>query len=147
MSMYYGKDSGGTNNKLLPIILLAASAVAIVATVILWFYGIYFFFFFFFFFFLPLTFSLPWSIKRLRRRNARNSGMWKISASQCQEATAAVLKSNVHPLKNAFCSSLALCFYICVVFMFCWFHRYYILFFFFFQTRYTSPICKMNMTA
>jgi hypothetical protein len=146
MSMYYGKDSGGTNNKLLPIILLAASAVAIVATVILWFYGIYFFFFFFFFF-LPLTFSLPWSIKRLRRRNARNSGMWKISASQCQEATAAVLKSNVHPLKNAFCSSLALCFYICVVFMFCWFHRYYILFFFFFQTRYTSPICKMNMTA
>ncbi|HYY40348.1 MAG TPA: hypothetical protein VE692_03785 [Nitrososphaera sp.] len=71
MSVYPGKDRSGSNNKLLPIILLAASAAAMVATVILWFYGIYFFFFF-----LPLTFSLPWSIKRLWRRKARKQ--WNV---------------------------------------------------------------------
>jgi dolichyl-phosphate-mannose--protein O-mannosyl transferase len=51
--------------------LLAVSAVAIVATIVLWFYGIYFFFFF-----LPITFSLPWSIKRLGRSGAKKQ--WNV---------------------------------------------------------------------
>jgi hypothetical protein len=58
---YYGKGSINNNTKLLPIILLIASAAAIVAMFIFQFFGVYFFFFFFF---LPLTFSLPWSIKK-----------------------------------------------------------------------------------
>ena len=65
----YGKEgfsSSNNNNKLLPIILLVASAVAIVAMSILPFFGVYFFFLF-----LPLAFSLPWSLKRLRRHKAR----------------------------------------------------------------------------
>gem|GEM_PF-1739040 len=66
----YGKEgfssSNNNNNKLLPIILLVASAAAIVAMFILPFFGVYFFFLF-----LPLTFSLPWSLKRLRRHKAR----------------------------------------------------------------------------
>ncbi len=70
-SMYHGKDSSRRNKKLLPIILLAVSAAAIVAMIILWSYGIYFFFFI-----LPLTFSLPWSIKRIWRRNARKQ--WNV---------------------------------------------------------------------
>jgi hypothetical protein len=57
---YYGKGSINNNTKLLPIILLVASATASVAMFIFQFFGVYFFFFF-----LPLTFSLPWSIKRL----------------------------------------------------------------------------------
>ena len=70
---YYGKGSINNNNntKLLPIILLIASAAAIVAMFILQFFGVYFFFFF-----LPLTFSLPWSIKRLWGRNARKQ--WNV---------------------------------------------------------------------
>jgi dolichyl-phosphate-mannose--protein O-mannosyl transferase len=65
-----GRD--GNNSRLLPIILLAVSAVAIVATiVVLWFYGIYFFFFF-----LPITFSLPWSIKRFWRSGAKKQ--WNV---------------------------------------------------------------------
>jgi hypothetical protein len=65
----YGKEgfsSTNNNNKLLPIILLVASAAAIVAMFTLPFFGVYFFFLF-----LPLTFSLPWSIKRLWGRKAR----------------------------------------------------------------------------
>jgi dolichyl-phosphate-mannose--protein O-mannosyl transferase len=69
--MYYGKDDGRSDNKFLPIILLVVSAAAIVATVIFWFYGIYFFFFF-----LPLTFSLPWSVKRLLRRKTKKQ--WNV---------------------------------------------------------------------
>jgi dolichyl-phosphate-mannose--protein O-mannosyl transferase len=68
--MYYGKDSG-RNNSLSSIIMLAMSALAIVITVILWFYGIYFFFLF-----LPITFSLPWSIKKMRLRKARKQ--WNV---------------------------------------------------------------------
>jgi dolichyl-phosphate-mannose--protein O-mannosyl transferase len=64
-----GRD--GNNSRLLPLILLAVSAVAIVATIVLWSYGIYFFFFF-----LPITFSLPWSIKRLRSSRAKNQ--WNV---------------------------------------------------------------------
>jgi hypothetical protein len=70
--MYHGKDSSShSNSKLLPTILLAVSAAAIIAMIILWSYGIYFFFFI-----VPLTFSLPWSIKRLWRRNARKQ--WNV---------------------------------------------------------------------
>ncbi|MDQ3852385.1 MAG: hypothetical protein M3299_06090 [Thermoproteota archaeon] len=73
---YYGKESISNNNnnnntKLLPIILLVVSAAAIVAMFILQFFGVYFFFFF-----LPLTFSLPWSIKRLCGRKARKQ--WNV---------------------------------------------------------------------
>ncbi|MDQ3887889.1 MAG: hypothetical protein M3251_01310 [Thermoproteota archaeon] len=71
---YYGKGSMNYNNSktgLLPIILLVASAAAIVAMFILQFFGIYFFFFF-----LPLTFSLPWSIKRLWGRKAKKQ--WNV---------------------------------------------------------------------
>jgi hypothetical protein len=67
----YGKESFSSNNKLLPIILLIASATAIVAMFILPFFGVYFFFLF-----LPLTFSLPWSIKRLLRHKARKQ--WNV---------------------------------------------------------------------
>jgi hypothetical protein len=67
----YAGGRDGNNSRLLPIILLAVSAVAIVATIALWFYGIYFFFFF-----LPITFSLPWSIKRLWRSRAKNQ--WNV---------------------------------------------------------------------
>ncbi len=76
---YYGKGSLNNNNNnnsktgLLPIILLIASAAAIVTMFILQFFGIYFFFFFFF---LPLTFSLPWSIKRLWGRKAKKQ--WNV---------------------------------------------------------------------
>lgn len=42
------------------IALLAASAASLIATIVLVSLGIYFFFFF-----LPITFGLPWSIKRL----------------------------------------------------------------------------------
>jgi dolichyl-phosphate-mannose--protein O-mannosyl transferase len=69
--MYPGDRDDGKNSRLLPIILLAISAVAIVATIVLWFYGIYFFFFF-----LPITFSLPWSIKRLSRSGAKKQ--WNV---------------------------------------------------------------------
>lgn len=69
---YYGEGSINNNNKLLPIILLLiASAAAIVTMFILQFFGVYFFFFF-----LPLTFSLPWSIKRLWGRKARKQ--WNV---------------------------------------------------------------------
>jgi hypothetical protein len=72
---YYGKESISNNNnnsKLLPIILLVASAAAIAAMFILQFFvGVYFFFLF-----LPLTFSLPWSIKRLWGRKARKQ--WNV---------------------------------------------------------------------
>jgi hypothetical protein len=68
---YYGKGSINNNTKLLPIILLIASAAAIVAMFIFQFFGLYFFFFF-----LPLTFSLPWSIKRLGGRKARKQ--WNV---------------------------------------------------------------------
>ena len=71
---YYGKGSINNNNnntKLLPIILLIASVAAIVAMFILQFFGVYFFFIF-----LPLTFSLPWSIRRLWRRKARKQ--WNV---------------------------------------------------------------------
>ncbi len=79
MDYYYGKESISNNNnnnnnnntKLLPIILLVASAAAIVAMFILQFFGVYFFFFF-----LPLTFSLPWSIKRLWGRKAKKQ--WNV---------------------------------------------------------------------
>jgi uncharacterized membrane protein len=70
---YYGEGSINNNNKLLPIILLIASAAAIITMFILQFFGVYFFFFFFF---LPLTFSLPWSIKRLWGRKARKQ--WNV---------------------------------------------------------------------
>lgn len=69
--MYPGDTDGGNKSRLLPIILLAVSAVAIIATIVLWFYGIYFFFFF-----LPITFSLPWSIKRLWRSGAKKQ--WNV---------------------------------------------------------------------
>ena len=68
---YYGKGSINNNTKLLPIILLIASAAAIVAMVILQFFGVYFFIFF-----LPLTLSLPWSIKRLLGRKAKKQ--WNV---------------------------------------------------------------------
>ena len=86
---YSGKESMSNNNKsnnanLLPIILLLASAAAIVAMIILPFFGVYFFFFF-----LPLTFSLPWSVKRLRDRKGRNQ--WNIEdlASKCKRVLSA----------------------------------------------------------
>ena len=69
--MYPGGRDSGNNSRLLPIILLSVSTVAIVATIVLWFYGIYFFFFF-----LPITFSLPWSIKRCRRSRAKKQ--WNV---------------------------------------------------------------------
>lgn len=54
---------------LLPIILLlVASAAAIIAMFFLPLFGVYFFFFL-----LPLTFSLPWSIRRLRRHKKKNT--------------------------------------------------------------------------
>jgi uncharacterized membrane protein len=68
---YYGKGSISNNIKLMSIILLVASVAAIVTMFILPFFGIYFLFFF-----LPLTFSLPWSIKRLRQHKARKQ--WNV---------------------------------------------------------------------
>jgi hypothetical protein len=71
---YVEKDFGSSSNNntnLLPIILLIASAAAIVAMFILSFFGICFFFLF-----LPLTFSLPWSIKKLRRHKKRTQ--WNV---------------------------------------------------------------------
>lgn len=59
------------DNRLLPILVIAASATSIIATIVLAFYGIYFFFFF-----IPLAFGLPWSIKRLWRRNAKKQ--WNV---------------------------------------------------------------------
>lgn len=54
---------------LLPIILLlVASSAAIIAMFFLPLFGVYFFFFL-----LPLTFSLPWSIRRLRRHKKKNT--------------------------------------------------------------------------
>ena len=69
--MYPSSRDGGNNSRLLPIILLSVSTVAIVATIVLWFYGIHFFFFF-----LPITFSLPWSIKRLWHSGAKKQ--WNV---------------------------------------------------------------------
>jgi hypothetical protein len=67
---YVEKDLGSSstnNTNLLPILMLTASAAAIVAMFILSFFGIYFFFLL-----LPLTFSLPWSLKKLRRHKKKN---------------------------------------------------------------------------
>lgn len=58
-------------SKTLPVILLAVSAASIVATVVLAFYGLYFFFFF-----LPITFGIPWSIKKLWKKRARKQ--WNV---------------------------------------------------------------------
>lgn len=66
-----GISDNYNNKKLLPIILLVASAAAITTMFILPFFGVYFFFFF-----LPLTFSLPWSIKSLWGRKARKQ--WNV---------------------------------------------------------------------
>jgi ABC-type transport system involved in cytochrome bd biosynthesis fused ATPase/permease subunit len=62
-------EAGDNNLNLLPIILLlVASAAAIIAMFVFPFFGVYFFFFL-----LPLTFSLPWSIRRLRRQKKKNT--------------------------------------------------------------------------
>jgi hypothetical protein len=61
----------GKNDKLAPILIIAASAASIAATVILGFYGVYFFFFF-----LPISFGLPWSIKKLWRSRAKRQ--WNV---------------------------------------------------------------------
>src|SRR5215207_3451764 len=88
---YYGKESISNNNnnnnsKLLPIILLVASAAAIAAMFILQFFvGVYFFFFF-----LPLTFSLPWSIKRLWGRKARKQ--WNVEDLRYQMQKSSLCK-------------------------------------------------------
>ena len=81
-------SSSNNNNKLLPIILLVASAVAIVAMSILPFFGVYFFFLF-----LPLTFSLPWSLKRLRRHKARKHWNVEDSASKCKRVLCKIRRS------------------------------------------------------
>jgi uncharacterized membrane protein len=57
-------------DRLLPIILLAVSAASLTATIVLAFYGIYFFFFF-----IPLSFGIPWAIKRLRRKDAKHQNV------------------------------------------------------------------------
>lgn len=57
--------------RLLPILIVILSAGSILATIVLAFYGIYFFFLF-----IPLTFGLPWSIKRLWRNKARKQ--WNV---------------------------------------------------------------------
>ncbi|MEO9364232.1 MAG: hypothetical protein ABI348_10065 [Nitrososphaera sp.] len=55
-------NDGGSRT--LSLILLAASAAAIIISVVmLALYGI-----FFFIFFLPIAFGLPWSIKKLRKK-------------------------------------------------------------------------------
>jgi membrane protein implicated in regulation of membrane protease activity len=60
-------EAGDNNLNLLPIILLlVASAAAIIAMFVFPFFGVYFFFFL-----LPLTFSLAWSIRRLRRQKKK----------------------------------------------------------------------------
>ena len=59
------------DSKLLPILIIAASTASIIATVVFAFYGVYFFFFF-----VPLSFGLPWSIKKLWRNKARRH--WKV---------------------------------------------------------------------
>jgi hypothetical protein len=51
---------GRNDGRLLPVIVIAASIAAVIATIAASFYGIYFFFFF-----VPLSFGLPWSIKKL----------------------------------------------------------------------------------
>jgi dolichyl-phosphate-mannose--protein O-mannosyl transferase len=51
---------------LLAIIVIAASTAAVIATAVASFYGIYFFFFF-----VPLSFGLPWSIKKLWHNRTR----------------------------------------------------------------------------
>jgi hypothetical protein len=66
MAMHRRNDS-----RLLPVIVIAASVAAVVATVVASFYGVYFFFFF-----VPLSFGLPWSIKKLWRNRARKQ--WNV---------------------------------------------------------------------
>jgi dolichyl-phosphate-mannose--protein O-mannosyl transferase len=66
MAMHRRNDS-----RLLPVIVIAASIAAVVATIVASFYGVYFFFFF-----VPLSFGLPWSIKKLRRNRARKQ--WNV---------------------------------------------------------------------
>lgn len=63
--------SGRQESKTLPVILLALSAAAIIASVVLMFYGIYFFFFF-----IPIAFGIPWSVKRLWKRNPKKQ--WNV---------------------------------------------------------------------
>ncbi|AIC15330.1 hypothetical protein [Nitrososphaera viennensis] len=45
------------------VLLVASAATIIISVVMLVLYGIYFFLFF-----LPITFGLPWSIKKLRKK-------------------------------------------------------------------------------
>ncbi len=64
-------EAGDNNLNLLPIILLlVASAGAIIAMFVFPFFGVYFFFLL-----LPLTFSLPLSLKRQCGTKQENSGM------------------------------------------------------------------------
>ncbi len=56
----------GRDGRLVPILIIVAAAASITATIVLTFYGVYFFFFF-----LPISFGLPWSIKRLWRGRKR----------------------------------------------------------------------------
>ncbi|MGH9991861.1 MAG: hypothetical protein ACREAZ_04360 [Nitrososphaera sp.] len=66
----YSRD-GGKPNKLFAIIVIAASAAAAIAALVFAFYGIYFLFFL-----VPLSFGLPWSVKRLLRNKARKQ--WNV---------------------------------------------------------------------
>ncbi len=66
----YGTDRD-KSRKRLAVILIAASAAAAVAAIVLAFYGFYFFFFL-----VPISFGLPWSMKRLLRNKARKQ--WNV---------------------------------------------------------------------
>jgi dolichyl-phosphate-mannose--protein O-mannosyl transferase len=60
-------------NDYLAAVLLAASAASIVVTIVLVSLGVYFFFFF-----LPVTFGLPWSIRRLfGKRKQQHRQSWE----------------------------------------------------------------------
>jgi len=59
------------DNRLLPVIVIAASVAPVIATIVASFYGICFFFFF-----VPLSFGLPWSIKKLWRNRTRKQ--WNV---------------------------------------------------------------------
>lgn len=59
------------NGRLVPLLIIVAATASIASTVVLAFYGIYFFFFF-----LPISFGLPWSIRKLWRNRKRKQ--WNV---------------------------------------------------------------------
>jgi hypothetical protein len=94
-------EAGDNNMNLLPIILLLVeSAAAIIAMFVFPFFVVYFFFFL-----LPLTFSLPWSIRRLRRQKKKNT-MERRGFSLAVQVLCKIIKVDFFLNKEEKCSVL-----------------------------------------